>query len=108
MEETWPKNTNAQANSDQSANGKRIEAGEEWVWCRGWGQVGGATVRRTSAVVDLGRQLARLGRVIGGVVRVDDRALSEAELLALARRHFGNQPHRPPLATPGQERREAR
>jgi hypothetical protein len=38
---------------------------------------------------------------------VDDSAMSEAELLALAREHFGNQPHRRPLAAPGQERREA-
>jgi hypothetical protein len=41
------------------------------------------------------------------VVTVDDSAMSEAELLALAREHFGNQPHRRPLAAPGQERREA-
>lgn len=42
-----------------------------------------------------------------GVVRVDDSAMSEPELLALAREHFGNQPHRRPVVVPGQERREA-
>ncbi|MEB3234952.1 MAG: hypothetical protein VKM98_05960 [Cyanobacteriota bacterium] len=34
---------------------------------------------------------------------VDTSALSEAQLLALARRHFGNLPHRRPLVAPGQE-----
>jgi hypothetical protein len=48
---------------------------------------------------------ALLDRIVG-VVALDDTALSEAELLALAREHFGNQPHRRPLVVPGQERRE--
>ena len=38
---------------------------------------------------------------------VDERACSEGELLAIARTHFGNRPHRPLLQIPGQERREA-
>ena len=38
---------------------------------------------------------------------VDERACSDGELLALARQHFGNQPHRPLLKVPGQEQREA-
>jgi len=42
---------------------------------------------------------------IVAIETVDDSALSEAGLLALARLHFGNLPHRQPLATPGQERR---
>jgi len=40
------------------------------------------------------------------VVTVDDSALSEAELLALAREHFGNLPHRRPVVVPGQEQHE--
>jgi len=36
---------------------------------------------------------------------VDTSALSEAQLLALARAHFGNLPHRHPLVAPGQEPR---
>lgn len=38
---------------------------------------------------------------------VDDTACSEAELLALAREHFGHQPHRREVRVPGQELREA-
>jgi hypothetical protein len=41
-----------------------------------------------------------------GVVEVDDSAISEGALLALAREHFGNQPHRRVLVIPGQEVRE--
>ena len=36
---------------------------------------------------------------------VDTSALTEAQLLALAREHFGNRPHRRPLVVPGQEPR---
>ncbi|MFN6133601.1 MAG: hypothetical protein ACK46L_11995 [Synechococcaceae cyanobacterium] len=43
-----------------------------------------------------------LAKVVG-VVTVDDGALSEAGLLAIAREHFGNLPHRRPLRIPGQE-----
>lgn len=49
---------------------------------------------------------ALLERIVG-VVRVDDSALSDGQLLALAREHFGNQAHRRPLVIPGQEVREA-
>jgi len=38
---------------------------------------------------------------------VDDTACTEGQLLALARHHFGNQPHRRPLQVPGQPLREA-
>ena len=41
------------------------------------------------------------------VVTVDDTACSDAELLSIAREHFGNQPHRRMLQIPGQELREA-
>jgi hypothetical protein len=37
---------------------------------------------------------------------IDDTACTEKQLLALARAHFGNAPHRPPLKIPGQEWRE--
>ena len=37
---------------------------------------------------------------------LDDTACSKAELLAVAKAHFGNQPHRPVLRIPGQEIRE--
>ena len=47
-----------------------------------------------------------LERIVG-VVRLDDSACSDAELLALAREHFGNLPNRQPLQIPGQELREA-
>ena len=67
---------------------------------------GQADVRQL-LVAHLRRHHPLLLQRIVGVVTVDDSALSEAELLALAREHFGNQPHRRPLATPGQERREA-
>jgi hypothetical protein len=40
---------------------------------------------------------------ISGIETVDDSALSEAGLLAVARAHFGNLPHRHPVASPGQE-----
>lgn len=39
--------------------------------------------------------------------QVDERACSDGELLAIARAHFGNTPHRPMLKIPGQEWREA-
>ena len=67
---------------------------------------GQADVRQL-LVAHLRRHHPLLLQRIVGVVTVDDSALSEAELLALAREHFGNQPHRRPLATPGQELREA-
>lgn len=51
------------------------------------------------------RHPSLLERIVG-VVTLDDTALSDAELLALARDHFGNQPHRRPLVVPGQEHRE--
>ena len=37
---------------------------------------------------------------------IDDTACTEKQLLALARAHFGNAPHRQPLKIPGQEWRE--
>ena len=37
---------------------------------------------------------------------LDDSACSDAELVAVAKEHFGNQPHRPVLRIPGQEVRE--
>ncbi|MEB3265797.1 MAG: hypothetical protein VKN13_04205 [Cyanobacteriota bacterium] len=43
-----------------------------------------------------------IDRVVG-VVRVDSAALSEAQILALARAHFGNLPHRRARLIPGQE-----
>ncbi|WP_259726910.1 hypothetical protein [Synechococcus sp. CS-1326] len=43
-----------------------------------------------------------LDRIVG-VVTVDDGGLSDEGLLAIAREHFGNQPHRRPLRVPGQE-----
>ncbi|NDG75823.1 MAG: hypothetical protein EBX49_10965 [Synechococcaceae bacterium WB8_1B_136] len=46
-----------------------------------------------------------LERIVG-VLGIDDSALTPAQLLALAREHFGNQPHRRPLVVPGQEPRE--
>ncbi|MFM8259733.1 MAG: hypothetical protein ACKN83_07915 [Vulcanococcus sp.] len=49
---------------------------------------------------------ALLERIVG-VVALDDTALSEGQLLALAQEHFGNLPHRRPLVVPGQEPREA-
>jgi hypothetical protein len=67
---------------------------------------GQADVRQL-LVTHLRRHHPQLLQRIVGVVTVDDSAMSEAELLALAREHFGNQPHRRPLAAPGQERREA-
>jgi hypothetical protein len=50
-------------------------------------------------------QPALLGRL--ETVAIDDTACTEEQLLALARVHFGNAPHRPPLKIPGQEWREA-
>lgn len=44
-----------------------------------------------------------LDRIVA-IETVDDSALAEAGVLALARLHFGNLPHRQPLAVPGQER----
>ena len=44
-----------------------------------------------------------LDRIVA-IETIDDSALSEAGVLALARRHFGNLPHRHPLEVPGQER----
>lgn len=38
-----------------------------------------------------------------GIETIDDSALGDAELLALARRFFGNLPHRQPIISPGQE-----
>jgi hypothetical protein len=38
---------------------------------------------------------------------LDDTACSDAELLSVARKHFGNAPHRQTLKIPGQELREA-
>jgi hypothetical protein len=46
-----------------------------------------------------------LDRIVG-VVTLDDSGLSDDALLAIAREHFGNQPHRRPLRVPGQEVRE--
>lgn len=41
---------------------------------------------------------------IVGIETIDTSALSDPQLLALAHEHFGNRPHRHPLAAPGQER----
>ncbi len=41
------------------------------------------------------------------IEEIDDTACSEAELLAVARNHFGNVPHRPMLRIPGQHAQEA-
>jgi hypothetical protein len=43
-----------------------------------------------------------LDRIVG-IATLDDGGMSEPQLLALAREHFGNLPHRRPLAEPGQE-----
>ena len=43
-----------------------------------------------------------LAKVVG-VVTLDDGGLSDEGLLAIAREHFGNLPHRRPLRIPGQE-----
>ena len=79
-------------------------AAAEAVLLLGHGQ-GQADVRRL-LVAHLRRHHPQLLARIVGVVTVDDSALSEAELLALAREHFGNLPHRRPLVVPGQEPRE--
>jgi len=42
---------------------------------------------------------------IAGSVRLDAGGAGDRELLAVARRYFGNQPHRRPMLAPGQERR---
>ncbi len=47
---------------------------------------------------------ALLQRIVA-IETVDTSALSEPQLLALARERFGNQPHRQPLMAPGQELR---
>jgi hypothetical protein len=70
----------------------------------GHGQ-GQADVRRL-LVAHIRRHHRQLLERIAGVVTLDDTALSDAQLLALAREHFGNVPHRRPLVVPGQERRE--
>jgi hypothetical protein len=46
-----------------------------------------------------------LDRIVG-IVTLDDGGLSEDGLLAIAREHFGNLPHRRPLVAPGQEVRQ--
>jgi hypothetical protein len=46
---------------------------------------------------------ALLERIVG-VMTLDDTALSDGELLALAHEHFGNRSRRRPQAAPGQER----
>jgi hypothetical protein len=43
-----------------------------------------------------------LDRIVG-IETLDDGGLSDAELVAIAREHFGNLPHRRPLVIPGQE-----
>lgn len=43
-----------------------------------------------------------LERIVG-VVTLDDAGLSEQAIVAIAREHFGNLPHRRPLVVPGQE-----
>ena len=43
-----------------------------------------------------------LERIVG-IETLDDGGLSDAELVAIAREHFGNLPHRRPLVIPGQE-----
>lgn len=43
-----------------------------------------------------------LDRIVG-IVTLDDAGLSDEALLAIAREHFGNLPHRRPLIVPGQE-----
>lgn len=46
-----------------------------------------------------------LERIVG-IETLDDAGMSHAELLAVAREHFGNLPHRRPLVIPGQEVRQ--
>lgn len=67
---------------------------------------GQADLRRL-LVAHLRQHHPQLLERIVGVVTVDDTALSDRELLALAREHFGNLPHRRTVVAPGQERREA-
>jgi len=43
-----------------------------------------------------------LERIVG-IETLDDGGLSDAELVAIAREHFGNLPHRRPIVIPGQE-----
>jgi len=43
-----------------------------------------------------------LDRIVG-IETLNDDGLTDGELLALAREHFGNLPHRRPIRTPGQE-----
>ena len=43
-----------------------------------------------------------LDRIVG-IETIDDGGMSDAQLLAIAREHFGNLPHRRPLVEPGQE-----
>ena len=50
------------------------------------------------------RHPALLQRIVA-IETIDSSALSEPQLLALAREHFGNRPHRQPLIAPGQEPR---
>jgi hypothetical protein len=45
-----------------------------------------------------------LQRIVG-IETVDASALTDHQLLALAREQFGNAPHRRPLMAPGQEPR---
>ncbi|MEB3169519.1 MAG: hypothetical protein VKK97_12435 [Synechococcaceae cyanobacterium] len=52
---------------------------------------------------DLSRHRRDLLAKVVGVVTLEDGGLSEEGLLALAREHFGNLPHRRPLRIPGQE-----
>lgn len=67
-----------------------------------------------SAIVTTGTSLARelqsdLRHLLEEHLRmppIDDTACTEEQLLALARTHFGNAPHRQPLKIPGQEWRE--
>jgi len=66
----------------------------------GHGQADGCAL----LVTHLRRHHRPLLERIVGVVRLDDTALSDGELLALARAHFGNLPRRQPLRIPGQER----
>jgi hypothetical protein len=43
-----------------------------------------------------------LDRIVG-IETLDDGGMGDAQLLAIAREHFGNLPHRRPLVEPGQE-----
>ena len=64
-------------------------------------------MQRTNILRDIREDLDNGQRIYLPMEDLHRFGYSEAELLALPREHFGNQPHRRPLVAPGQERREA-